>query len=126
MSEAPQPESFRFRPHEHLRRSKDFARVYERKRSASDAWLVVYGRENGLPHLRLGLSVSKKKFPLATDRNRVRRLYREAFRLTRHLMPAGIDLILIPRSSREPTLDQVRASLGKLVAKLAKRLGAAP
>ena len=58
---------FRFRPHEHLRRPADFRRVFERRRSVSDAWLIVYGCENGLPHLRLGLSVSRK-FGQATHR----------------------------------------------------------
>jgi len=70
----------RFRPAEHLRRPSEFQRVYERRRSASDEWLIVYGRENNLPHLRLGLSVSRK-FGNAVRRNRLRRLYREASRV---------------------------------------------
>src|ERR671922_2055384 len=97
------PTPFTFRPHEHLRRPADFQRVYDRRRSASDGWLIVYACENGLPHLRLGLSVSRKNGK-ATHRNRLRRLYREAFRLTRHEMPTGLDLVLIPRGSDEPAL----------------------
>src|SRR5436189_3743537 len=102
---------FRFRKHEHLRRPDEFRRVYDRRRSVSDDWLIVYACENGLPHLRLGLSVSKKKVALATDRNRRRRLYREAFRLTRHQMPVGLDLVLIPtpgRASEEPPLEDLK------------------
>src|SRR6516164_8138516 len=112
---------FRFRPHEHLRRPDDFRRVFERRRSASDAWLIVYGCENGLPHLRLGLSVSRK-FGQATHRNRLRRLYREAFRLTRQEMPVGLDLVLIPRSPVEPALDALKQSLPRLVGQLARKL----
>src|SRR5919197_2670907 len=107
--------SFAFRPAEHLRRPCDFRRVYERRRSASDAWLIVYACPNGLPYLRLGLSVSRK-VGQATYRNRLRRLYREAFRLTRAEMPAGLDLIVLPRSKEEPTLEQVKASLRALSA----------
>ena len=113
--------SFRFRPAEHLRRPADFRRVYERRRSVSDGWLLVYGCENGLPHLRLGLSVSRKVGP-ATHRNRLRRLYREAFRLTRAEMPTGLDLILIPRTSQEPPLAELKRSLPRLVSQLARRL----
>jgi ribonuclease P protein component len=105
----------------HLRRPADFRKVFDRKRSVSDAWLIVYGCENGLPHNRLGLSVSRKHGP-AVYRNRLRRLYREAFRLTRHELPAGYDLILIPRTSAEPDLETLRRSLPQLVVTLTKRL----
>src|SRR5215471_18449519 len=91
--------SFAFRPAEHLRRPSDFRRVYDRRRSASDDWLIVYGCENGRGFLRVGLSVSRK-IGSATERNRLRRLYREAFRLTRHEMVSGLDLVLIPRTPK--------------------------
>jgi ribonuclease P protein component len=112
---------FAFRKGEHLRRAADFQRVYDRKRSVSDAWLIVYACENGLPHLRLGLSVSRKVGP-ATRRNRLRRLYREAFRLTRHEMPGGLDLVLIPRRPDEPDLEVLKQALPRLVRQLARRI----
>jgi len=111
----------RFRPHEHLRRPSDFRRVYKGRRSASDEWLLVYGRENGLAYSRLGLSVSRKVGG-AVQRNRLRRLYREAFRLTRSDLPAGLDLILIPRSSREPPLADLQRSLPRLAGQIARQL----
>src|SRR5271165_3709135 len=110
-----------FRPHEHLRRPSDFRRVYDRRRSVADNWLIVYGSPNGLPYLRLGLSVSRK-VGQATHRNRLRRLYREAFRLTRAEMPVGLDLILIPRRPDEPALAVLQSSLGKLVRQLSRKL----
>ncbi len=112
---------FAFRPAEHLRRPSDFRRVYERRRSASDGWLIVYGCENGLNFLRLGLSVSRRIGP-ATQRNRLRRLYREAFRLTRLQMPAGLDLVLIPRTPEAPPLEELKRSLPKLVRQIARKL----
>src|SRR5438105_3696799 len=111
-----------FRPAEHLRRPSDFRRVYDRRRSVSDSWLIVYACENGLPHLRLGLSVSRK-FGKAVQRNRLRRLYREAFRLTRAQMPVGLDLVLIPRRSEEPSLAMLTGALPKLVRQLARKIG---
>jgi ribonuclease P protein component len=117
-----------FRPHEHLRRPADFRRVYDRRRSASDGWLIVYACPNGLPHLRLGLSVSRKYGP-AVRRARLRRLYREAFRHTRAEMPTGLDLVLIPRKPEEPTLDDLKRSLPRLVRHAARKIerdGGAP
>src|SRR5438093_10987683 len=117
----PNPAPFTFRPHEHLRRPSDFQRVYDRRRSVSDGYLIVYGRENGLPYLRLGLSVSRK-LGRATHRNRLRRLYREAFRLSRHEMPAGLDLVLIPRRPEHPPLEELKRSLVRLVRQLHRKL----
>ncbi len=113
--------SFRFRPEEHLRRPADFKRVYDRRRSISDDWLIVYACENDLGHLRLGLSVSRKYGP-AVERNRLRRLYREAFRLAKHHMPTGLDLILIPRKPEEPPLSELLHSLPRLVFQLSRKL----
>jgi ribonuclease P protein component len=119
------PGSQRFLSAEHLRRPSDFKRVYDRRRSVSDAWLILYGCANGLPHLRLGLSVSRKYGP-AVRRSRLRRLYREAFRLTKHELPAGLDLVVIPRSANEPKLQDLKSAFvkltGQLAAKLAKEL----
>jgi ribonuclease P protein component len=118
---APTP-SYRFRPREHLRRGADFRRVYERRRSVSNEWLIVYACENGLDYLRLGLSVSRK-VGNAVRRNRLRRLYREGFRLSRHQMPSGMDLVLIPRRPEPPTLEELTDALPRLVRQAARKLG---
>jgi ribonuclease P protein component len=111
----------RFRPHEHLRRPADFEAVYDRRRSAADATLVVYVRENGLPHSRVGLSVSKK-FGTAVRRNRIRRLLREAYRLEKADLPTGYDFVLIPRPQDDYSLEPFRHSLAKLVKQAVRKI----
>jgi ribonuclease P protein component len=110
-----------FRPHEHLRSPADFKRVYDRRRSVSNEFLIVYAAPNDLPHNRLGLSVSRK-FGGAVQRNHMRRLFREAYRLTRHQMPTGLDLVLIPRSKVAPPLPNLMIALPKLVGQVARKL----
>lgn len=112
--------SFSFPPTLRLKTPAEFKAVYDRKRSVSDAVLVVYAMENDRLHSRVGLSVSRK-VGNAVVRNRYKRLFREAFRLLQQELPTGLDLILIPRSGEIPTLTQVMASLRKLAGEAARR-----
>lgn len=120
------PDRFRFPQALRLKTPAQFKAVYDRKKSASDDFLIVYACENDLPHPRLGVSVSKKVGG-AVVRNRFKRLFREAFRLTRMELPNGVDLIMIPRpQAGEPTLEQLKASLVKLAGLAAKKLSRKP
>ena len=113
--------SARFRPCERIAHAADFRRAYERRRSASDELMVVYGVENGRDYPRLGLSVSRKKFRTAVARNRVKRLLREAFRLSKADLPRGIDLVVVPRAGTH-TLPTALSSLPRLAQAVARRL----
>lgn len=111
----------RFRPWEHIRLGSEFRRVYDRKRSVSDQRLIVYACENGREYNRLGLSVSRKVGG-AVVRNRLRRLYREAFRLTKSTLPVGLDLVMIPRGPGVPTLAELVESLTHLLPQAARKI----
>ncbi len=111
-----------FPPTHRLKSPEDFKRVYDRKRSVSDANLIVYACENALPHARLGVSVSKKVGG-AIVRNRFKRLFREAFRLLQHELPPGIDYVLIPKlPARDLGLEPIRESLLALAVQVSKKL----
>ena len=117
MTDSRFPRAFR------IRRNAEYQRVFARRCSVADDWLVVYAASNELPHPRLGMAVSKK-LGTAVARNRWRRLLREAFRLSRARLPLGIDLVIVPRQARKPELDEIMKSLAKLVVRAAKKLNA--
>ena len=104
-----------------LRTRNDFDRVYQNDAFAADHTLVVRGCENGLPHARLGLSVSRKVGG-AVVRNRWKRLIREAFRRSRRELPAGVDFVFRPRRGAEPDYAAICESLPRVAGQLAKKL----
>lgn len=65
-----------------------FKNVFEQPFRASTPELTILARKNHLEHPRLGLTVAKKHLKRAHDRNRIKRLVRESFRLYQHQLPA--------------------------------------
>lgn len=58
--------------------------------------LLALACNNGTGHPRLGLVISKKSARRAVDRNRIKRLTRESFRLQQHRLPA-VDIVILAR-----------------------------
>ena len=110
----------RFLPRYRVRRAGDFQRAYRVRRTAGDGLILVFGHPNGLPHPRLGLSVSRR-IGGAVTRNRWKRLLREAFRKTIARLPKGMDLIVVPRANVEPTLKSLMDSLPRLADRIARK-----
>ncbi len=78
-----------------------YARIFDRGRSVKGRLLVAWHLESPDADRRAGVVVSKRSFHDAVDRNRAKRLLREAFRLLvkEGAMPERTEWILIGRAS---------------------------
>jgi len=99
------------RKKERVVRRADFTDIKLRgKRLRTDNFTIT-ARPNGGDITRLGITVSRRAGNSA-KRNRVKRLIREFFRLHKHVMPSGYDIVITPRHEIEaPSFSRVREEL---------------
>jgi ribonuclease P protein component len=113
-----------------IRRRSDFLRVQAIGQRASTAHfvLLVAAREpdaRSVPSCsRVGFVVTKK-VGNAVQRNRIKRVCRECFRMWPELIPDGIDLVVIARAGADELgLEGVRAEWERARPALLKRCAA--
>jgi len=83
-----------------LRLQGDFDRLRSKGiRLECGSFFLNAGRAPADGPARLGIVVAKKQLPKAVDRNRAKRLLREAFRAAGPGIPAGWDVVLVARRS---------------------------
>jgi ribonuclease P protein component len=84
----------RFRKEEHLKRRAELTRVFKKGRVVSCPGVKLFFLANGLPHNRIVITFVRK-YGNAVQRNRARRLGREAYRLMKDKLKTGYDLVLL-------------------------------
>lgn len=113
--------SFTFSARQRLRTQAEFEHVYKSGQRFAQSLFQVTASANTLGYPRLGLSIAARAVGNSVARNRIRRVVREAFRLTQHELPA-IDLVVAARSAaRSASGAELRADLGRALSAVRER-----
>jgi ribonuclease P protein component len=97
-----------------------FREIMSSRQSAADGILVVYAARQPGCRPRLGLVVGKRHGN-AVQRNRIKRLIREAFRSVQSEIPAGFDYVIAPRTRTQHTLEAYLTSISRVAPRAADR-----
>ncbi len=131
---------FTFHRGERLKSRKTIERLFKEGNSFAQyplrvVWVVQEESQSDFP-VQFALSVSKKKFKRAVDRNRIRRLVREAYRLNKALLyeklraekaidqekvSKQIALMVIYTSSKILTFAEIEKSMRELLRRFVKK-----
>jgi ribonuclease P protein component len=103
-----------FPAHKRLRRKSEFDAAYARGRRFGNGFFAVTASSNDKHGARLGMAVAVRMAGNAVERNRLRRIVRESFRLHQHALPS-VDLVVNARpKARGASGAELRASLLEL------------
>ncbi|EHC65612.1 Ribonuclease P protein component [Salmonella enterica subsp. enterica serovar Mississippi str. A4-633] len=94
-----------------------FTFVFQQPQRAGTPQITILGRLNSLGHPRIGLTVAKKNVRRAHERNRIKRLTRESFRLRQHELPA-MDFVVV---AKKGVADLDNRALSEALEKLWRR-----
>ena len=85
---------FRFTKKERIKESQDFRSLMKLGRRLQSKNFILFNRRNEVGFHRLGMVVKKEIGP-ATYRNRMKRYFREFFRLHKHQIRGSLDIVIV-------------------------------
>lgn len=113
--------SFSFGRELRLLTPSHYSRVFQEPARAATPFFTLLAKPNELDVPRLGLTIAKKQVKQANQRNRIKRLARESFRLSRHDLD-NIDIVLmVKKGIDEQSNEEITKQLNKLWRKINER-----
>jgi len=73
--------------------------VFSKPKRSIDNNFIIIAKKNNENYPRLGLAISKKNIKLAVQRNRIKRIIREFFRINIIVNNVGIDFVVMAKKN---------------------------
>ena len=90
-------EDFSYTRRDRLLNASQFTKVFNQANKSSSEFFTILSRENDIDQSRLGIVVAKRRVKRSVDRNVIKRIVRESFRLNKAKLPAYDFVVIIKR-----------------------------
>jgi ribonuclease P protein component len=94
----------RFGRAQKIKRKVEISRLFKEGRRRDCGGFILIYEQNGLPHDRFGVIVSRK-IGNAVERNKVKRVFREIYRCNIRQTPPFFDILIKPIAQKTPHWD---------------------
>ena len=114
-------QNFCFPPQLRLKKPAEYKKVFAKPVKSSDTYFTLLAIKNDFDHPRLGLAIAKKNIRKAVDRNVIKRVVRENFRIQQQSL-GNIDIVVLARrEALDASPELLRKSLEKHWLRLVSR-----
>jgi ribonuclease P protein component len=107
-----------FRSEHRLRKTDEFSSVFAFRKTLRGKHFNLLHRPNSAATARIGLVIAKKFVRSAVNRNLIRRIVRESFRLSRSKLPQSDIVVRVSVRMDTPDRHALRAEIDELFARL--------
>ncbi len=89
--------NYSYTQRDRLKTPGQFTRVFDHATKKSSEFFTVLSRDNELNQPRLGVVVAKRRANRSVDRNIIKRIIRESFRLNKQALPNKDFIVILKR-----------------------------
>lgn len=86
-----------------LKKNREFRNAFTKGRWYKGKYLVIYFLPNKLEFNRIGIAISKK-VKTSVERNHIKRIIRESYRLNERKIKTGYDMVILWKNSEKPAV----------------------
>lgn len=104
---------FRFKITSRLNKPADYQAVFKSSWRTHAAFFTILVRLNQQPQARLGMALAKKAIRRSVDRSRIKRIFRESFRLRQSQLPCVDIVILAKKGLDASSSSQLRKDIDR-------------
>ncbi|MEM7400592.1 MAG: ribonuclease P protein component [Pseudomonadota bacterium] len=89
--------NYSYTQEDRLLKASQFTRVFDHATKSSSEFFTILSRENEVNQPRIGIVVAKRRAKRSVDRNIIKRIIRESFRLNKKSLPAYDFIVILKR-----------------------------